>query len=176
MRAAGDAIRREAASLGLRVSFRNLEFHPLYLRVSVDDLSVDDALSGRPLARAEGVDASLSIAGILAGGSPVSRIRVRNYTLEAGEANRALVEKLRAASSGEGGEPLPEIILLEGRVRVGPLGPVKRLEAKVPELRIRHVRFLGTRVSLDLRNASGDLSLPVAGDGRLPFDSVEVDF
>ncbi len=176
LRSAGDAIRREAASVGLTVSFRNLEFHPLYLRVSADNLSVDDALSGLPLARAERVDASLSIAGILAGGSPVSRIRVWNYTLEAGEANRALLEKIRSASSGEGGEPLPEILLLKGRIRLGPLGPIRRLEATVPEFRIRHVRFLGTQVSVDVKNASGDLSLPVAGDGRIPFDSAEADF
>jgi len=176
MRVAGDTIRREAAALGLAVSFRNLRFHPLYLRIAIDDLAVDDALSGRPLARAESADASLSITGILSGGSPVSRIRVRNYTLDASEENRALFEKLRSTPSGEGGEPAPEILLVGGRIRVGPLGPVKRFEAVVPEFRIRHVRFLGTRVSLDLSRASGDLSLPVAGDGRLPFESGEADF
>ncbi len=175
MREAGDAIRREAAALGLAVSFGTPRFHPLYLRIAIDNLVVDDALSGRPLARAESADASLSIAGILSGGTPVSRIRVRNYTLDAGEENRALFERLRSMPSGKGGEPIPEILLVGGRIRVGPLGPVKRFEAIVPEFRMRHVRFLGTRVSLDLGRASGDLSLPVAGDGRLPFHSVEAD-
>ncbi len=175
LREAEDTIRREAAELGLKVSFHNLKFHPLYLRIAIDNLAVDDALSDRPLARAESADASLSLAGILSGGAPVSRIRVRNYTIEAGEANRALFEKIRSRPSAEGGEPGPEILLVGGRIRVGPLGPVKRFEAVVPEFRIRHVRFLGTRVTFDLSRASGDISLPVVGDGRLPIDSAEAD-
>ncbi len=176
LRMAGDAIRRQAAAVGLKVAFRDIRFHPLYLRVSVDNLSIDDDLSGLPLARCESADASLSISGLLSGGTPVSRIRVRNFTLEAGDRNRALFEKMRSASSGEGAEPLPEILLVGGRIRLGPLGPVRRLEANVPEFRIRHVRFLGTRVTFDVKNASGDLSVPAAGDGRLPFDSAEADF
>ncbi len=173
---AGDAIRQEAAALGLKVSFRNLKFHPLSLSVSLDDLSVEDALSGLPLARSGGADASLSISGILSGRTPVSRIRVRNFTIEAGEGNRALFEKIRSAPSGGGGDPIPEILLVDGRIRVGPLGPVRRLEADVREFRIRHVRFLGTQVTLDAGKASGDLSLPVVGDGSLPFHSAEADF
>ncbi len=176
MRKAGEAIRQEAAAHGLKVSFRDLGFHPLSLSVSIDDLSVDDALSGLPLARARGADVSLSIMGILSGGTPVSRIRVRNFTFEAGQANRALFEKLRSESSGGRGETIPEILLVDGRIRLGPLGPVSRLEAEIRELRIRPVRFLGTQVTFDAGKASGDLSLPVAGDGRLPFDSAEADF
>lgn len=176
MRMAGEAIRQQATAYGLKVSFRNLRFHPLSLSVSLDDLSVEDALSGLPLARSERADASLSIMGIFSGGTPVSRIRVRNFTIEAEEGNRPLFEKIRSATSGGGGEPMPEILLLDGRVRVGPLGPVRRLEANVREFRMRHVRFLGTRVNLESENASGDLSLPVAGDGSLPFHSLKADF
>src|SRR5512139_1418132 len=176
MRQAGETIRQEAAAYGLKVSFRNLRFHPLYFSVSLDDLSVEDALSGLPLARSESADASLSIPGILSGRTPVSRIRVRNFTIEAGEGNRALFEKIRSAPSGEGGEAIPEILLVDGRIRVGPLGPVRRLEANVREFRIRPVRFLGTKVSLDAGKVSGDLSLPVVGDGRVPFNSAEADF
>ena len=176
MRSAGEAIRREAAERGLKVSFRNLRFHLLTLSVSLDDLSVVDALSDLPLARSESADASLSVLGILSGANPVSRIRVRNFTVEAGEANRPLFEKLRSAPSREGGEPIPEILLVDGHARIGPLGPVRRLEAAVREFRIRQTRFLGTRVTFEADKASGELALPVAGDGRLPFDSAEADF
>ncbi|MGE5189311.1 MAG: translocation/assembly module TamB domain-containing protein, partial [Gemmatimonadota bacterium] len=175
MRSAGEAIREAAAARGLKVSFRNLRFHVLTLSVSVDDLSVEDALAGLPLARCESADASLSLRGILSGGTPVSRIRVRNFAVAAGEGNRALFEKLRAAPSGGGGGSIPEILLVDGHVRIGPLGPARMIEARVRQLRVRPVRFLGTRVSVDVDKASGDLAIPAAGAGRLPFDAAEAD-
>ncbi len=176
MRLAGDTIRREAAALGLDVSFRSIRFHPLTLRVSIDNLAVGDALSGLPLARSASVDASLSIPGFLLGGSPVSRIRVSDFVVEAGERNRALFEKLRSAPSGEGGAPIPEIYLVGGRIRVGPVGALGRLDADVPEARIRRGRFLGTQVTLELAKVSGEASLPVVGAGRVPFRAVEGEF
>ena len=172
---AEDAIRGEAEALGFRVSFRDLRFHPLHLRVSLQDLDVRDAVADVPLAHAEYVDVSISPRRILAGKMPVSRILVRTFSVQAGETNRPLLEKLRASGEGEKGGPIPEILLIDGEVRVGPLGPLARWEARIPKCRIRPVRFLGTQVTVEVQRSVGRLILPEAGEGNIPFDAAEAD-
>src|SRR4030042_45044 len=97
---------------------------------------------------------SLGTRGLLPGGAlplsgltPVSRVLVRAFSIHAGEANRPLLEKVRG--SGKGGEAgtLPEILLLDGKIRFEPMGPLERWGAKGPEVRIRPARFLGARVT-----------------------------
>ncbi|MGB3097360.1 MAG: hypothetical protein WBB46_11600, partial [Candidatus Deferrimicrobiaceae bacterium] len=60
MAKAEDTIREETEALGLRVSYRDLRFHLLHFRVSLEDLDILDGIAGVPLARAEHVDVSLS--------------------------------------------------------------------------------------------------------------------
>ena len=172
---AEETIREEADAVGLRVSFRDLRFHPLHLRVSLRDLDVRDALAGVPLAHADHVDVSISLRRILTGKVPVSRILVRSFSVEAGERNRPLLDKLRASGEGGEGGAIPEILLIDGEVRVGPLGPLALWEARIPKCRIRPVRFLGTRVTLEVQRSVGRLVLPGAGKGILPFDAAEAD-
>ena len=173
---AEDTIRREAEALGFRVSFRDVRFHPLHLRLSLEDLNIRDGIADIPLAHADHVELSLSPRRILSGLSPVSRVLVRTYSVQAGEANRPLLEKLRASGKEGGGDALPEVFLLDGDIRIGPMGPLERWEAKVPEVRIRPVRFLGTRVSVEVRRAAGRFALPGAESGNVPFDAAEADF
>jgi hypothetical protein len=172
---AEDAVREEAGALGLQVSFRDLRFQPLHLRVSLRDLDVRDAVADVPLAHADHVDVSFSPGRLLTGKSPVSRILVRTFSVEAGETNRPLLEKLRASGEGEGGGPIPEILLIDGRVRIGPWGPLARWEARIPKLRIRSVRFLGTRVTGEIQRSAGRMVLPGTREGGVPFDAAEVD-
>jgi len=172
---AEDAIREEAEALGFRVSFRDLRFHPLHLRVSLQDLDVRDALADVPLAHADHVDVSISPRRILAGKLPVSRVLVRTFSVQAGEANRPLLDKLRASGGGEEEGAIPEILLVDGEVRVGPLGPLALWEARIPKCRIRPVRFLGTRVTVEVRRSVGRLILPEVGKGNVPFDAAEAD-
>src|SRR3972149_5598323 len=40
----------------------------------------------------------------------------------------------------------------------------------------RPVRFLGTRVSVEVRRSAGRFALPGAGSGNVPFDAAEADF
>src|SRR3990172_6403298 len=47
---AEDTIRREAEALGFRVSFRDVRFHPLHLRLSLEDLNIRDGIADIPLA------------------------------------------------------------------------------------------------------------------------------
>src|SRR3990172_3733154 len=101
---AEDTIRREAEALGFRVSFRDVRFHPLHLRLSLEDLNIRDGIADIPLAHADHVELSLSPRRILSGLSPVSRVLVRTYSVQAGEANRPLLEKLRASGKEGGGE------------------------------------------------------------------------
>jgi autotransporter translocation and assembly factor TamB len=169
-------IREETRAMGLRVSYREFRLHPLHLRVSLEDLEIQDDIAGIPLAHARHVDVSLSLRKILSGEMPVSRVLVRTFSVYAGEANRPLLEKLRASGKGEGKEEVPEILLVNGYVRIRPLGPIAEWEAKIPELRIRPVRFLGTRVMVKAEQASGLIALPKAGSGIIPFDSAEADF
>jgi len=172
---AEDTIREEARAMGLRVSYREFRLHPLHLRVSLEDLDIQDDIAGIPLAHARHVDVSLSLRKILSGAMPVSRVLVRTFSVHAGEANRPLLEKLRASGKGEGKEEVPEILLIDGYVRIRPLGPLAEWGAKIPELRIRPVRFLGTRVTVKAEQASGLIALPEAGSGIIPFDSAEAD-
>jgi len=172
LRKAEEAIREEAARNGLRVSYRNLRFHLLYPRVSLDNLVVVDERPGIELLRAESVDVSLSPGRLVSGDSPVSRIRLRKFTLHAEEADRPVIDRLRA---GKRTGPMPEILLLGGNVRIGPFGPLKRWEARVPELRLREVKFLGTRLFLKAEEVSGEIVLPDAGAGQWPFASLEAD-
>jgi autotransporter translocation and assembly factor TamB len=169
---AEEAIREEAARYGLRVSYRNLRFHFLYPHVSMDNLVVVDERPDVAILRAENVDVSLSPARVLSGDSPVSRIRLRNFILRAGEANRPLFDRMRA---GKRTGQMPEILLLGGTVHIGPFGPLKRWEARVPELRVRQVKYLGTRLSLRAEDASGEIVLPGAGAGKWPFGALEAD-
>src|SRR4030067_830871 len=162
---AEDTIRREAEALGFRVSFRDVRFHPLHLRLSLEDLNIRDGFADIPLAHAGHVELSLSPRRILSGLSPVSRVLVRTFSVQAGEANRTLLEKLRASGKEGGRDALPEVFLLDGDVRIGPMGPLERWEAKVPEVRIRPVRFLGTRVSVGVRRAGGRVCPPRRGGG-----------
>ena len=176
MRRAEKEMVEAAARYGLEVRYRSLKFHPLHLRLSLDDLVVRDGLDGLPLVRAGSVDVSLSFTRLLGGNIPVSRIRVRDFRIEAGEANRLLYEKLTAAEGGGGrSEPLPEILLVDGVARLGPLGPVRRMETSVRELRIREVRFLGTRITASLARTTGDIVLPGGGAGAWPFASMDAD-
>src|SRR4030066_1414916 len=151
---AEDTIRREAEALGFRVSFRDVRFHPLHLRLSLEDLNIRDGIADIPLAHADHVEVSLSPRRILSGLSPVSRVLVRTFSVEAGEANRPLPEKLRASGKEGGGDALPEGFLLDGDVRSGPMGPLGRGEAKVPEGRIRPGRVLGARVRVEGRGSA----------------------
>src|SRR3990170_4336014 len=137
MAKAEDTVRREAESLGFTLSFRDLRFHPLHLRVSLEDLDIRDGIAGIPLAHADHGEVSLSPRRFPSGLAPGARVLVRTFSVHAGEANRPLLEKVRG--SGKGGESgtLPEILLLDGKVLFESIGPLERLEAKVPEVRIR---------------------------------------
>src|SRR5512134_193954 len=164
-----------AARIGLQIRYGSLKFHPLHLRVSIDNIAVTDGLAGVPLGTAGTVDVSISPLRFLAGDLPVSRIRIRNFRLQAGEANRVLYEKLSTRKGEPSGGELPEILLLEGSVRLGPLGPVRRFEADVRELRVRTVQFLGTRVTATVEHASGEIVLPGAEAAAWPYPSMEAD-
>jgi hypothetical protein len=164
-----------AARSGLRIRYGSLKFHPLHLRVSIDNIAVTDAIAGVPLGTAGSVDVSISPIRFLSGDLPVSRIRVRNFRFEAGEANRELYGKLSSGRGEPSGGELPEILLLEGSVRLGPLGPLRRFDADVREFRIRTARFLGTRVTVTLEHASGEIDLAGAGASAWPYPSMEAD-
>src|SRR3989304_4195205 len=161
-----DTIRREAEALGFRVSFRDVRFHPLHLRLSLEDLNIRDGIADIPLAHADHVELSLSPRRILSGLSPVSRVLARAFSVQRSEANRPLLEKLRASGEAGGRGARPGVSLLGGDVRIGPMGPLERWEAKVPEVRIRPVRFLGTRVSGGGRRSAGRCALPGVGRGK----------
>ncbi len=171
-----DAIREDAGALGFQVSFRDFRLRPLHLRVSLKDLAIRDGIASAPLAHAEHVDVSLSLWRYLSGSLPVSRILVRTFSIRAGEGNRPLLEKLRASGEGEGKGKLPEILLLDGDVRIGPLGPIERWEAVVPKIRISPSRFRGTHITAVVHRSAGRIAFPGAGSGNVPFDSVETDF
>jgi hypothetical protein len=173
LRKAEEDIRREAARYGLGVSFRNPRFHLLSPRISLDNVEIRDVLADLPLFAAETLDLAFSPTRLLSGGSPVSRIRIRKFLLTAGEANRPVIDRLLSAESGG---TMPEILLLEGKVRLRTAGPFSRMEARIPELRIREVRFLGTRVTFQAEDAAGAFTLPGTGEAVWPFASMEGDF
>ena len=168
-----DTIQEEAEALGLQVSFRNLHFHPLHLRFSLEDLEIRDGIAGVPLARAGNVDLSLSPWRILSGRSPVSRVLVRTFSVHVSEANRPLLSDLRRSRNGKGEDAIPEVILLDGDVRSVSLGPLERWEAKVPQVRLWSDRFRKTRITATIRGSKGRIVLPGTGSANIPFDSAD---
>ncbi|MEW6718894.1 MAG: translocation/assembly module TamB domain-containing protein [Thermodesulfobacteriota bacterium] len=176
LRGVEEEIVSAAAGYGLGIRHGGLRFHLLHLYLSMDDLEIRDEAADRFLARAGDVEVSLSPLRLLRGELPVSRIRIRNYRIEAGERNRALYERLRESAKKEGDAGmLPEILLVDGTVRVGPLGPVRRLDAVVRELRVRERRFLGTRVDASVANISGEIAVPGDGIAAWPYPSMEAE-
>jgi hypothetical protein len=176
LRQAEEMLKAEAARHGFRISYGSLKIRLLYPHISLEDVRIDDVAAGRPLLAAEDVDASLSLRHLLTGGQPVSRIRIRNFTFSADEANMPLFERLTSPKRDGGGGPLPpDIHFIKGSVRIGPLGPIVRWEAFVPRARIRDVRFLGTEVKVAVEKAEGDLVLPGGARARWPFPSAEAD-
>jgi len=164
-----------AARQGLSVRYDALKLHLLRLHVSIDNVFLRDALADLPLGSAGSVDVSLSPLRFLTGELPVSRVRIRNFRLEAGERNRALYDRWTAARK-EGPTPsLPEILLLDGSIHLTLPGELRRFEAVVREVRIRDVRFLGTHVTASLERAEGDAVLPGGAGGTWPFPSIETD-
>lgn len=163
----------EAARYGIGLSYRKLSFQPLYLAIHVEDVTLIDRIANLPLGSARTVDISLSPRRLLFGESPVSRIRVRGYTFRFGEADRPVLDRILAAPSTGG--TIPDILLFDGIVRIGPLAMVEQLQARVPSVRIRPVRFFGTRITFAVDNASGLIAYPVAGEGGWPLPSISGD-
>jgi len=175
VRRAGAALVDAAAREGVAVRYGELKLHLLHLHVSIDNVVVRDAVADLPLGSARSVDVSLSPLRFLMGDLPVSRVRVRNFRLEAGEGNRALYDRWMSARK-EGPSPsLPEILLVDGSILLTPPGALRRFQAVVREIRIRDVRFLGTHVTASLERAEGDVALPEGAGGVWPFPSVEAD-
>lgn len=177
-----ERVRRAEASLidaaareGVVVRYGGWKFHLLHLHVSIDNVVVRDALADLPLGTARSVDVSLSPLRFLSGDLPVSRIRVRNFRLEAGERNRALYDRWVSRRKDGPSPSLPEILLVDGSILLTSPGPLRRFQAVVHEVRIRDVRFFGTHVTAALERAEGDVKLPAAADGVWPFPSVEAD-
>ena len=175
VRRAGESLVDAAAREGVAVRYDGLKLHLLHLHVSIDNVVLRDALADLPLGSAGSVDVSFSPLRFLTGDLPVSRVRVRNFRLEAGERNRALYDRWMATRK-EGPRPsLPEILLVDGSVLLTLPGPLRRFQAVVREVRIREVRFLGTHVTASLERAEGDVALPGDAGGVWPFPSVEAD-
>ncbi len=174
LRRAEGELAAAAAREGLEVRHGGLKFHLLHLYLSLDDLEVRDNVANLFLARAGAVEISLSPLRLLRGGIPVSRIRIRDFRVEAGERNRALYERL-TSEKGESAGTLPEILFVDGSVLLGPLGPVRRLEAAVRELRIREGRFLGTRIGISVVRAAGEIADPEGEIAAWPYPSFEAE-
>ena len=176
LRKAEETIAEEGARLGLMVRYRNLRFQPMTLSVSLDNLVVEDAEAGLPLLRAEQVDVTVSPRRILSGYTPVSRVRLRRFDLHFQEGNRSLLERLREPREGKKeGDPIPEILLLDGTLTAGPIGPLVRWNAEVPRFRIRDVRFLGTQANGSVTRSAAAIRLPGKGEESIPFDGANVD-
>src|SRR4030042_4389453 len=90
MAKAEDTIRREAEALGLELSFRDLRFHPLHLRVSLEDLDIRDGTAGIPLAHADHVEVFLSPRRFPSGRTPLASVLRRAFSIHAGEAPRPM--------------------------------------------------------------------------------------
>ena len=175
VRRAGDSLVAAAAREGLAVRYDGLKLHLLHLHVSIDNVVVRDALADLPLGTARSVDVSLSPVRFLSGGLPVSRIRIRNFRLEAGERNRVLYDRL-TSTRGEGtSSSLPEILLVDGSIHLTLPGTLRRFQAGVREIRVREGRFLGTQVTASLDRSEGDVALPGDAGGVWPFPSVEAE-
>ena len=172
---AAAALVAAAAREGVAVQYGGLKLHLLHLHISIDNVVLRDALADLPLGSARSVDVSFSPLRFLTGDLPVSRVRVRNFRLEAGERNRALYDRWMATRK-EGPRPsLPEILLMDGSIHLTLPGPLRRFQAIVREIRIREVRFLGTHVTASLEQAEGDMALSGDAGGVWPFPSVEAD-
>lgn len=175
VRRAGAALVDAAAREGVGVRYGELKLHLLHLHVSIDNVVLRDALADLPLGSAGSVDVSFSPLRFLTGDLPVSRVRVRNFRLEAGERNRALYDRWMSTRK-EGPRPsLPEVLLVDGSILLTLPGPLRRFQAVVREVRIREERFLGTRVTASLERAEGDVALPGDAGGVWPFPSIEAD-
>ena len=175
LRRAGAALVAAAAREGIAVQYGGLKLHLLHLHISIDNVVLRDALADLPLGSAGSVDVSFSPLRFLTGDLPVSRVRVRNFRLEAGERNRALYDRWMATRQ-EGPRPsLPEVLLLDGSILLTLPGPLRRFQAVVREVRIREVRFLGTHITASLERAEGDVELAGDAGGAWPFPSVEAD-
>ncbi len=98
---------------------------------------------------------------------------MRTFSIRVGEANRALLSRLRGSGKGEGGDGIPEVILLDGDVRVVSLGPFERWEAKIPQARFWPDRFRKTRITAAVRDSTARIILPGAGRAVIPFDSAD---
>jgi hypothetical protein len=175
VRRAGAALVDAAAREGVGVRYGGLKLHLLHLHVSIDNVVLRDALADLPLGTVGSVDVSFSPVRFLTGDLPVSRVRVRNFHLEAGERNRALYDRW-ISTRKEGPRPsLPEVLLVDGSILLTLPGPVRRFQAVVREVRIREERFLGTHITASFERAEGDVTLPGNADGAWPFPSVEAD-
>ncbi|HEX8042829.1 translocation/assembly module TamB domain-containing protein [Candidatus Deferrimicrobium sp.] len=175
VRRAEAALIAAAASEGIAVQYGGLKLHLLHLHVSIDNVLLRDALADLPLGSAGTVDVSFSPLRFLTGGLPVSRVRVRNFHLEAGERNRALYDRWTATRK-EGPRPsLPEILLMDGSILLTLPGTVRQFQTVVREVRIREGRFLGTHVTVSLERSEGYVVLPGGEGGVWPFPSVEAD-
>jgi len=175
LRKAEGELAATAARSGLEVRHGGLKLHLLHLYLSLDNVVVRDALDDVALARAGAVEVSLSPLRLLRGELPVSRVRIRDFLFEAGDRNRELYRKLSAGEKGTPGGSLPEILLVNGSVRLGPIGPVRRFEASVQELRIREARFLGTRITAFLSRVNGQFAGIGVGDASWPYPSLEAE-
>ena len=172
---AAAALVAAAAREGVAVQYGGLKLHLLHLHISIDNVVLRDALADLPLGSARSVDVSFSPLRFLTGDLPVSRVRVRNFRLEAGERNRALYDRWMATRK-EGPRPsLPEILLMDGSIHLTLPGPLRRFQAVIREVRVREVRFLGTHVTASLEQAEGDVALSGDAGGVWPFPSVEAD-
>ncbi|MFZ2225657.1 MAG: translocation/assembly module TamB domain-containing protein [Candidatus Deferrimicrobium sp.] len=164
-----------AAREGIAVQYGGLKLHLLHLHVSIDNVLLRDALADLPLGSAGTVDVSFSPLRFLTGNLPVSRIRVRNFRLEAGERNRALYDRWMTTRREGPQASLPEILLMDGSILLTLPGPLHRFQAVVREVRIREGRFLGTHVTAFLERAEGYVALPGDAGGVWPYPSVEAD-
>jgi autotransporter translocation and assembly factor TamB len=148
-------IRAAAAREGFSVSWKALRVRPLFLRVSLEGVTVADAAAGLPLLVAPHVDLSISPGRLLTGGLPVTRVRVREGLFTLSEGNLPLLRRLRSRKGGGEEGDFPEILVVSGRVRLGRLPPIEGAGAFVKELRIRKTRFLGTRITAEVEGATG---------------------
>jgi hypothetical protein len=173
MRRIERALLDEAARYGIGVSWRNVHVQPLYLKIVFDDVALRDTIANLPLGTARRVDVSISPRLLLFGESPVSRIRVSNFTFRFGEADRTVLDRLRAAPSGGG--PIPDILLFDGVASIGPFGKLEQFRTRIISASVKHVRFFGTRVTFSLDNAVAAVEYPLVGEGSWPFPAISGD-
>ncbi|HEY5996655.1 MAG TPA: hypothetical protein VIU29_06510, partial [Candidatus Deferrimicrobiaceae bacterium] len=167
------ALRDEADRYGIGVSWRSMRFHPFYLSITFEDVALRNRIANLPIAHARTVDISLSPRLLLMGETPVSKVRVRNFSFRFGEADRPILDRIRATPSTGGA--IPDILLFDGTVNLGPYGKLQQLQFRLPSARIRDVRFFGTRISFAADNVKAAVEYPVVGEGSWPFPSISAD-